>query len=926
MTAAPATSEIDAERSWYARSAKDALNEFDTPPGQGLDSDEARQRLVEHGPNRLREADTRSWWQVLLVQLHSVVIYLLLGGAVLALATDRLPEAFAVFAVIVVNTAIGFVSEWRASRSMAALRLKTDQAARVRREGREQEIRAGELVPGDLVLLARGSLVPADLRLVEVEGLRINEAPLTGESLPVDKDMEPLAKDTPLAGRRNMAWKGTSVVDGTGEGVVVATGSTTELGRIAELTEEAVSSALPLQKRLDALGRRLALLTIGIAIVVAGLGLLVRRQDISLLVETALALGIAAIPEGLPIVATIALARGVYRMARRNAVVNRLPAVEALGATRVIFTDKTGTLTENRMRLRQVVTGLGSRTFGDPQEPGSASAPERDQAGPSHDEEDYAEDEGGSLVRRVLEIGVLCNSASLQESPSEDNPAGDPTEIALLSAGHRLGIAREALLEEYPELRVEPFESRRAMMATFHGVDEGSYVAVKGAPEAVLDVCSHVASGPEPDERQDLTDETRDEWIERSRELAEEGLRVLAVADKRVPSEEADPYEALRFVGLVGLLDPPRRSVKSAIDTCQSAGIRVEMVTGDQPETARAIARAVGIVGEADDPRTVIMEGREIGDPDEMDDDQRERVYQANIFARVSPEQKLDLVRIYQDRGEVVAMIGDGVNDAPALKKADIGVAMGERGTEAAKEVADMVLQDDAFETIVAAVEEGRVIFGNVRKSVIFMLTTNVAEVMAVTAATVAGWTLPLLPLQILYLNVLTDVFPAMALGAGRASGTEMSTPPRSPDEPVLTRAHWTDIVAWATLLALCVLASLLLAEHWLESSPAEAVTISFLTLAFGKLWFTFTLRNPESGLLRNEVTRNPWVWVAIAFCALLLLAAAYLPGLSDILRTVGPDSRGWALILGMSLIPFVAGQVVLQLSRRARRSPGLNS
>lgn len=881
------------KHNWHAADIEETLAEFDVQKENGLTEDEAQARLKRYGPNQLRVSESRSWWRILLEQFHSIVIYLLGGAAVLAFATGRLPEGFAVLAVLLVNTAIGFFSEWKAVRSMAALRRLGEHKTRVRREGREREMAASEIVPGDIVLLDAGNLVPADLRLLEAGHLRVNEAPLTGESVPVSKLTDALPADTDLADCTNMLFKGTSIADGTALGAVVATGSETELGRVSALAESAEGTVTPLQQRLDQLGRRLAVLTIFIAIVVAAVGLLVREQEVALVIETALALGVAAIPEGLPIVATIALARGMYLMAARNALVNQLTAVETLGATRVIFSDKTGTLTENRMRLQKIVTPTGELVL---EETGAGEAL-ADKAG----------------VRRALEVGLLCNGAALDQQQGEDNPRGDPTEVALLAGGKALGLERESLLQERPEARVEQFEPRLKKMATFHQ-DEGQYyVAVKGAPEAVLDVCSDILA---EDGTQPLDDDKRRQWVERASQLAGEGLRLLAMAEKRTDAQDADPYKELCFLGLVGLLDPPRKNVREAIDTCQAAGIRVEMVTGDQVETATAIARAVGIVGGKDDPETVALLGRDIGSPDDINEDRQDKIYHANIFARVSPEQKLDLVTIYQNRGEIVAMTGDGVNDAPALKKADIGIAMGKRGTEAAKQVADMVLKDDAFETIVAAVRQGRVIFGNIRKSVVFMLTTNVAEVLAVTVAIGAGWPLPLLPLQILYLNVLTDVFPALALGLGPASGNEMEDPPRSPRESVLTRAHWTEITGFAALLAVCVLSALLLADHWLGLTERGAVTVSFLTLAFGKLWFTFALRNPKSPILLNEITRNPWVWGALALCIVLLAAAVYLPLLSGLLQTRPLGWQPWLLILAMSVIPLLAGQIVREVQR----------
>ncbi len=883
--------------SWHARSIDEILDAFDVSADRGLSAREAESRQREHGLNQLQEAETRPWWRIAAAQLHSVVVYLLGVAAVLAFATERWPEGIAVVAVIVVNAAIGFVSEWRAMKSMAALRQMGQHHATVRRDGQDQRAAAPQIVPGDIVLLEAGDLVPADLRLVDAGHLRVNESALTGESVPVDKTTDAVAEEAELAERTCMLFKATAIADGSAVGIAVATGPRTELGRIAQLAEDAEGSVTPMQKRLDGLGRRLAWLTIGIGLVVALLGLLVKRQEATLVVETALALAIAAIPEGLPVVATIGLARGMHMMARRHALINRLAAVETLGATRVVFADKTGTLTHNRMQLDRVVTPDGSRRL-DQEEP---VVPGRDDG-----------------IKRAMEAAVLCNAASLEETVGEDNPYGDPTEVALLAGGRDLGLDREELLRHRPEVRVEQFDPRIKKMATFHRHDGSVYVAVKGAPNAVLDACRRIASPSVTDGDRDLDEHRRMHWQETARDLANRGLRVLAAADKWVDEEDAAPYEDLCFLGLVGLRDPARPDVKAAIDSCQAAGVRVEMVTGDQPETARAIAEDVGMVGEAGDPEALVVRGRDLQRLDIGNESDRQHIHRANIFARVSPEQKLQLVKSYQHLGEIVAMTGDGVNDAPALKTADIGVAMGKRGTQAAKQVADMVLEDDSLSTIVAAVEQGRVIFANIRRSVMFMLCTNIAEVLVVTIATVADWTLPIRPLQILFLNVLTDVFPALALGVGPGSGHEMKQPPREPDEPVLTTRHWLETGGWSALLAGCVLGSLLLAEEYMGLAEAEAVTVSFLTLAFGKLWFTFNLRRPSSPMLRNEVTTNRWVWAAIALCAALLFAAVYLPGLSDILQTRPLGSNAWSLLFVMSLIPLPVGQIVREAQRQA--------
>ena len=875
------------ESTAHSRPVQDVARNLDVDPEAGLSSEEVRRRLRKHGPNKLKESKGPSIWELLVNQFKSIVLIILAVAGVIAFAFGKWPEGVAIVAVLVVNAGIGFFSEWKAIRSMEALRRIGEARARVRRDGKDTEIPEEDLVPGDVVILESGNIAAADMRLIEANNLRVNESALTGESVSVDKQLEPVDEEVPLAERTNMAFKGTSFVEGTGEGLVTATGMKTELGRISEMAEEAEDQETPLQKRLDDLGRRLAWITIGIAVVV-GISGLIAGQETLLMIETAIALGVAAIPEGLPIVATIALARGMWLMARRAALIKELTAVETLGATRVIFTDKTGTLTENRMTLRRIVT------------------PEDDL-----DLEEMDEEPRG-LARRVMEIGVLCNNAALGED--EDHDQGDPTEIALLRGGQARGLTRDEILESKPEEREVSFDQEVMMMATFHKTEEGLEVAVKGAPHVVLDTCSSIAGN----EERALDDDLREEWKQRATKLASEGLRVLAIADRKAETADEEPYQDLRFAGFVGLLDPAREEVKEPIAACQRAGIRVIMVTGDQPETAAAIGREVGLAHEEEPD---VVHGKELEHPDKMSEDDRRRVLNAGIFARVSPEQKLRLVQIFQAGGEIAAMTGDGINDAPALKKAEIGVAMGKRGTDAAREVADMVLKDDAFASIVAAVHQGRVIFSNIRKSVMFMLCTNVAEIFAVAAASLAGATIPLRPLQILYLNVITDVFPALALGVGKGSPHVMDQPPRDAKERVLTRLHWKLIGGWSFVIGSCVLAALYIGLQQLGLEEDAAITVSFMTLGFSKLWFVFNLRDAGTTLWRNDIVRNPWIWGAIGACILLLAAAVYMPGLSTVLETSAIGLKPWLVILGMSLVPFLLGQGIRFYQRVARSS-----
>ncbi|MFO8149428.1 MAG: cation-transporting P-type ATPase [Trueperaceae bacterium] len=886
------------EQSW-ARGVDEVVGALEVDPARGLDAQEVERRRERHGPNRLGEARRRGPLRILVDQFASTVVLVLVAAEVLALVFGRGAEAIAIAAVLIVNTAIGFVSEWRATRAMNALRELARPDVRVRREGAERTVAEDELVPGDVVIVEAGDRGPADVRLIEANGLQVDESALTGESVAVAKRTDAVGDDAPLAERSGMFFKGTVATAGSAEGLVVATGTATELGRISELAATAEGRMSPLRRRLDRLGRRLALLTLVLAATVAALGLLV-GQDPTRMIETALALAVAAIPEALPIVATIALAHGMWLLARQNAVVNRLPAVETLGATQVILTDKTGTLTENRMQLVRVVTAADEHHLGGG----------RERRGGAQAEDEPAEPEG--TLRRVLEVGALCNNVSVADDADDEaeGPQGDPTEVALALGARRLGLDRATLLERQPEVREEPFDAERMLMATFHRrEDDDVRVAVKGAPGAVLDVCTQVAG---EEGTRELGESARREWVERADALAAEGLRVLAVAERSTEDADADPYRELTLLGLVGLEDPPREGVRWAVEECQRAGITVVLATGDQAATAHAIARQTSIVA---DEGAEVVEGADLPASGDLGEDERRRVLDTRVFARVNPEQKLRLIEALQAEGRVVAMTGDGINDAPALETADIGVAMGRRGTDAAREAADMVLQDDAFETIVAAVRQGRIIFGNIRKAVMFVLCTNLAEVLAVAVASVLGaftaLPLPLLPLQILYLNVLTDVFPALALAVGRGADDVMTQPPRPREEAVLTAAHWREIAGWSLVLAASVLAASAVATFVLGMATLQAITVSFLTLAFGKLWFTFVLRAPGTGVLRNDVVRNPWVWAALALCVPLLLAAVYLPGLSDVLRTRAPGAGGWALLLGLSLVPFAVGQAV---------------
>ena len=895
------TSKIETERQPWTLEAEDCLTHYETRR-EGLQGGEVEERLRKYGENRLREVEAQSAWKIFFSQFTGMVVYLLMAAAAAAFAFSQWLDGSAIVVVILVNAVIGFFMEFHATRSMESLRGMGQVAARVRRNGALTEVSADQLVPGDIVLLEGGDIVAADVRLLEASRLQVDESALTGESLPVDKQTEALAAETSLAERNNMLYKGTSLAIGSAEGLVVATGMQTELGHISSLVEAAEQSMTPLEERLDEMGRKLVWLTLVISAVVIALGVMQKKQ-LMLMIETGLALAVAAIPEGLPIVATIALAQGMRRMSQKNVLVNKLAAVETLGGTNVICTDKTGTLTENKMTLTRVqtdtrafdISGEGLQREGVFSEAGETITPKQVEG-----------------LRLLLEVGALCNNAALHQPGSEGpESVGDPMEVGLLVAAEKAGCTQESLLESYPKCGEDAFDSVSKMMKTYHEREAGQRIAVKGAPEVLLDFCD-VYLDDEGDTKA-FDDVQKERWHEKNVQMAKEGLRVLALA--YADKDEQEDIEDVSWVllGFVGFLDPPREDVQRALKTCHEAGVRVVMMTGDQPVTAHRIAEDVGIGGKD----LIVMHGSDLSAGDMEDDTFRQEVLGASVFARVSPEQKLDLIDVHQRAGAVVAMTGDGVNDAPALKKADIGIAMGVRGTQVAKEAADMVLQDDSFRSIVSAMEQGRVIFANIRKFILFLHSGNSCKIFAVGLASMFNTPLPILPLQILYLNMITDVFPALALGLSAGTPELMKQAPRDPKEPIVTKRHWWAIAGYGTLLTIATLGAFGLAL-WMYKLPyQQAATISFLTLAFAQLLHVLNMRQPGGRWWDNEVTRNPYVWGALVLCTFLLLFAVYFPPLAGALHVTAPGKTGWLLIAGMSLIPVVIGQLWMAVRYR---------
>ena len=881
---------------WQALNVDEVLTKLHTTR-EGLSDAEAAERLRTHGPNELRRRPPRTLWQMLWGQLTDVMVLILIGAAILSFLLNEQAEGWVILLIVVVNAVIGVAQEKKAQTSLEALRKLSAPTARALRQGEESVIPARELVPGDIVLLEDGALVPADLRLLESSSLKLQESALTGESVPVEKDADALASaDCPLGDRLNLAYASAIVLHGRGVGVVTATGMETEVGQIARMLEEQDDDFdTPLKRKLNAVGKTLSGVGLVICVLIFGLGMIYGRPWLPLLM-TAISLAISIIPEGLPATATIVMALGVQRMARRYALIRKLPAVETLGGATVICCDKTGTLTLNRM----TVTALAA---GDDLVTGSSRRPEA-----VLDRADY---------RELAITGALCNDAAF-DPDHEGMILGDPTEGALLFLGRTFGFDPEALERERPRVYEQPFDSDRKRMSTLHREDKALVVRTKGAVESLLARCRYLVTGSGVRE---LTAAERQAIQELTLKLSAEGLRVLGVARGQADSvpedEHVDLERNLTFLGLVGLSDPPRREVAAAIRTCRGAGIRTVMITGDHPSTAQAIARELGLWREGDR----VVTGTEL---EQVDDAELDRLVTRNttVFARVSPRDKLRIVRSLKRQGEIAAMTGDGVNDAPALKAADIGTAMGVGGTEVARDAADMVLLDDNFSTIVAAVEEGRRVYRNLQKVIQFLLGGNVSEILVLFLATALNWNPPLLAIHILWINLATDTWPALALGVDPADRDIMKfRPVRSGTlfEPALVRR----VIFHGVLIAL---ATLIAFQYGMRhDSYAAGQTMAFLTLALAQLWHAFNQRSNLNSIFSRNCAVNYALLAALGVSLTLLAALIWIPGARSAFRLVQPTAAELGMVLLLSLLP-VAGVELFKLIRRwsgARRGRG---
>lgn len=880
---------------WHALNAVAVAAQLGVDPAFGLATSEAEERLTRDGANALQEIRPRAAWRILLDQFASIVVALLGVAAAVAWITSDVLEALAILVVLVINALVGFLTEWQANRALAALRRQARTTTRVRRAGLETTVDAEELVPGDIIVLNAGDRVPADARLLEASRLQAEESALTGESTTVDKAVAPVPVEALLSERRSMLFLGTAIASGRAVALIVETGVNTELGRVGRLVATSVKEHSPLEIQLAKLGRRLVYVVLVIAVVVMATGWL-RGDGLWMMVEVGVSLAVAAVPEGLPAVTTLILALGVLRMARQRAIMRRLTAVETLGSTTVICADKTGTLTENRMTVReyQLADGRTIEIGGD------------------------CSSSGDELLERALRIGVLCNEAAFRVGGKDETVTiGDPTETALLVVADALVLDISEERAAHPKLAEQPFQPSTKRMTTLHRRTDGQhFAALKGAPAVVLEACSSYASGADTSCPMDA--ESRARFAEANEQMADRALRVLALAVKHfeegVDSLSDEELECgYTFIGLVGMIDPPRPGVAEAIQRARLAGIRTVMLTGDQLNTGRAIARELGLG--AAEPRA--LHARELIGVDQ--NRLAELARTTDVFARVSPEDKLRIVEALQKAGEVVAVTGDGVNDAPALKRANIGIAMGQRGTEVAKEAADVVLADDNFATIVRAVEGGRTIYANITKFVHMMFSHNLGEVLMIFTAIAAGWALPLLPLQILWMNLVTDVFPALALAVEPASPEIMNQRPRDPERSLLS-TKLVILIGWqGAMLAAIALAAYLWALQ-LYGPGAHSRTIALLALIGGQMGHTFNCRSRTrsafSGLLRS-----PFILVAAVIVTSLQLVAVSFSPLARVLGTVRPSEADWLVVVLCSVAPILIVEATKAFSRWGTRA-----
>lgn len=904
------------QQAWHVLPWAEVVKVLNVHPGKGLSMKEVDRRLAEEGKNVLAVKKGVNPVFLFLGQFKDFMVLVLLAATLVSAFLGELADAITIMAILLVNAILGFIQEFRAERSMESLRSMTAPEAKVLRDGEEVKIPAADLVPGDVVLVEAGDRVPADLRWIQSINLEVEESALTGESHPTGKSVAHLDDElTPMADRKNMGYMGTIVVNGRGAGVVVATGMDTEMGMIADMIQNVEDEETPLQKRLAQLGKWLVIISVAVCVIVAVTGIL-RGEGFYRMFFAGVSLAVAAIPEGLPAIVTVALALGVQRMVKRHAIIRKLPAVETLGCATVICSDKTGTLTQNEMTVRQIyvdnrwvtLTGQGY----DPKGDFHGGDPEK----------------GRDPLHNLLKAAALCNNAKLTKkgarvaglfrsaaAQSAWGIEGDPTEGALLVAAAKGGIWREVLERKEERLGEIPFDSDRKRMSVIYRTRQGRKSYVKGAPDMILRLCRWELTGQG---RVELTEARRRQIIQANDEMASRALRVLALAERNLNEAEQVEKEAeqgLVFLGLAGMIDPPKASAARAIQVCRRAGIKPVMITGDHRLTAEAVARELGITRKKGESSAVLT-GVELAAI--SDEELAERVMDISVYARVTPKDKLRIVRALKKRGQVVAMTGDGVNDAPAVKEADIGVSMGQNGTDVTKEASAMVLGDDNFATIVAAVEEGRGIYDNIRKFIRYLLACNLGEVLTMFLATMVGLPLPLLPIQILWVNLVTDGLPAMALGVDNTEPDIMNRPPRQPEESIFARGLARKIAIRGTMIGIGTLAVFTFAL-FMGESMLTARTMAFSTLVFSQLFHVFDCKSEERGIFEVGLFSNLWLVGAVTVSTTMQLCAVYLPFMQPIFKTASLGLGNWALIL------LVAGgpSLLIGLTRLIRNSWG---
>jgi Ca2+-transporting ATPase len=894
----------------HALATATVLEHWASDAGRGLSEEVAAGRLQEFGPNRLKEIGRVSPWRQFASQFTEFIILVLIGAAFVSGLLQEWTDAIAILVIVLLNGILGFVQQYRAERALEALKKMAAPLARVIRQGEVRSIPAEELVPGDIIALEMGDLVPADARVLSDRLLQVDEASLTGESVPVKKDADVvLPDDAPLGDRCNMVYSSTVVTYGKGTAVVTNTGMGTELGKIAHLVQTMGREQTPLQVQLEGVGRLLVYGCLLIVAVVFALGLWRGVPPVEMFV-TAVSLAVAAIPEGLPAVVTIALALGVRRMVQRNALIRKLPSVETLGSATVICTDKTGTLTQSKMTVRQI--GLLDSII--------------DVTGDGYEPEGEFRI-GGQPVQRTnqdlqlaLRIAVLCNNASLRKGVGDGSGwdiVGDPTEGALLAVAGKAGLWRSELETGHTMLYELPFDSDRKRMTTiWRGPGGGTTAYVKGAPDVVVRLCTHVQDNGRV---RPATSEDSQRLLAVNDGFANEAMRVLAVAYRDL-EEVADPTiagveRALVFSALLAMKDPPRPEAREAIATARRAGLEVVMITGDHKSTAVAIAKELGLYRDGD----LAFTGPEL---DEIDDGRlHEVVEQVRVYARVSPQHKLRIVEAWESRGHVVAMTGDGVNDAPALKEADIGIAMGITGTDVSKEASDMILTDDNFASIVAAVEEGRAIFDNIRRFIHYLLSCNIGELLTMLLASLLGLPLPLLPIQILWVNLATDSLPALALGVEPAEPRGMERPPRPPTEGVLTKRIASIMLMQGTIIGLLTLGAFLFEYLVMGGGVDRARVVAFSTTIFAQNVHAFNVRSNRYSVFQLGLLSNPWLLVSFGVVIVSELAVIYVPFLQPVFKTMPLGARDWAVVIGLGVMPLVIVEFIKLINRRLGRA-----